>query len=238
MTNKRTKRLPKIILGQFSVLFLICVVALILVFYSQGYKFDWKYLRVYKTGMVLLVTDPIPDHILINGTEEGNSTEFTKTFVPGYYDIEITKDGYQNWQRSILIEAEKLKSFKNIELFRDNPAVTDLSNQSKIDFLNAPNSYLAENSKNDIVSNDYEIWVNGALLTRFSSKINSPIWYTDNDHIVFQTGNEIRVIERAGFNNTLLVTLSSDAPTKFALGNRGIDLYFLDGSVYKQATIR
>jgi hypothetical protein len=188
--------------------------------------------------MILLITDPAPDHIIINGKDEGSSDQFNKTFTAGYYDIDITKVGYQDWHRSIFVEAQKLAAFKNITLFSATPKISDLVDQAKIDFLNTPNSYLAENSPDDLTFNQYEMWVNGNLLTRFSTPINSPIWYPDNDHIIYQTGNEIRVIERSGHNDLLLVKLGSTNPTKFTIGNKGRELYYLDGSVYKQAVIR
>ncbi|MFA7243702.1 MAG: hypothetical protein WC080_00155 [Patescibacteria group bacterium] len=238
MTNKRVKRLPKIILGQLAVILVIVIIASGLIFYAQGYKINLKNFKVIRTGMILLVTDPTPDHIVINGIEENNTSEYSKTFTSGYYDITISKDKYQNWHRSVFIDPGKLVTFKEIKLFLKDPEVSELTDQSKINFLNTPNSYLAENSTNDLTFNRYEIWVNGSLLTRFSSQINSPMWYPDDDHIVYQIGNEIHVIDKSGYNDTKLVTLSTNNPTRFTIGNKGRELYFLDGESYKIADIR
>lgn len=236
--NKRSKRLPKIILGQLAVIFVIAVLGLTLVFYSQGYKINWKNFKVIKTGMVLLFSDPKPDEIVLNGKDYGDSSQFSKTLDPGYYDISIKKERYQDWQRTIYIAPEQLYAFKNITLFLREPKISDLAEQSKIDYLNSPNSYLAENYNNDLSFNQYEIWVNNRIITRFSSPISAPVWYPDNDHVVYQIKNEIRVIEITGFNDELLVTLSTDTPTKFIVGNKGRELYFLDNGQYKVARIR
>lgn len=238
MNNKRSQRLPKIILGQLSVIFIIAALGLALVFYSQGFKINWKNFKVIKTGMVLLYTDPEPDQIIINGKDWGNAKKFSHTLDPGYYDITIKKDKYQDWQRTVYIAPEQLYALKDITLFYSNPKVSELSDQSKIDYLNAPNSYLAENYKNDLSYNKSEIWVNGRLVTRFSQEINSPVWYPDNDHVVYQIKDEIHIIEISGFNDKLLVKLASALPTKFAVGNKGKELYFLDDGAYKTARIK
>jgi hypothetical protein len=98
---------------------------------------------------------------------------------------------------------------------------------------------LAQKNNSGLTNQGYEIWNNNTLITRFSEPVSKAIWYTsDQDHIVFQQGNEIRVIELSGSNDTLLVTLSSGNPASFILNDKGDRLYFKDGDSYKVAEIR
>lgn len=238
MYNKRVKRLPKIIAGQLLVTATIAVVASFLIFYSQGYKINWKTFKFYKTGMILLISDPEPDKISINNIAYEPKTQFSKNFTPGYYDFVISKENYYDWKRTIYIESERLEAFKEIKLFLATPKLSELSDQSKINFLNSPNEYLAENSKYDLRYNGHELWANDSMITRLSRPVLSATWYPDYDHIVYQVENEIRIVEISGYNDTLLVRLSKDTPTRFVIGNKGKELYYLDNDVYHQAQIR
>ena len=237
MHNNRVKRLPKIIAGQLIVSAVIIIIASLLILYSQGYKMNWKTFKFYKTGMVLLISDPMPDRISISGIDYEPRTQFSKNFTPGYYDIKISKDLYQDWSRTIYIAPERLDAFKDITLFLKAPKITALADQGKIGFLNSPNEYLAVNSKNDLRFQSHEIWVNNMIVTRLSKPIVSAVWYPDFDHVVYQAGDEIRIIENEGFNDTLLIKLSSDVPSKFAIGNKGRELYYTDNNQYYQAQI-
>lgn len=238
MYNKRVKRLPKIIAGQLIVTAVIAVIASFLVFYSQGYKINWETFKVYKTGMILLISDPEPDKISINNIAYEPKAQFSKNFTPGYYDVAVSKEKYVEWKRTTYIDPEKLDAFKDIKLFLARPTISVLDNQGKIDFLNTPSSYLAENSKYDLRYNGHELWANDSMVTRLSRPVLSATWYPDYDHIVYQVENEIRIVEISGYNDTLLAKLEKDTPTRFVIGNKGKELYYLDNDVYYQAQIR
>jgi hypothetical protein len=88
------------------------------------------------------------------------------------------------------------------------------------------------------VSNGYEIWVGEKLVTRFSEPILNVSWYPDLSHIIFQEGNEIRVIDKNGKNDTLLIKMNQSGPARFTVGGKGEELYFVDNGKYKVAKIR
>ncbi len=236
--NQRHKRIPQILLKQLLVSIGIIFVALALIIYSQGYRVNWQYLRLYKTGLIYLNISPRPDKIIVGCEEFNGKEEFAQNSLPGDYHLVIKKSGYVDWNGEIKVESEVVTSYKNIKLFKENPELALLTDQSKIEFLNAPETVLAENARGELAFNKYEIWVNGSLVTRFSKEITNVSWYPDMKHILFQQGAEIRVIEDSGFNNTLLAKLSSDKQTRFAVGNREQELYFLDDGIYKKAIIR
>lgn len=238
MTNQRSKRLPKIFLGQFLVAFVILIIALTLIFYAQGWRINFNTLKIYKTGLFLLSSSPIPDKIFIGNNEFNGKKEFTQNLLPGSYKVRALKNGYVEWSREITIKPEMVSYYNNVILIRQDIKVENLVDQSKIIFLNSPDTILVENAKDKLAFNKYEIWTDDRLITRFSEPISNVKWYPDMQHIIFQQGDEIRIIDNGGFNNILLVKLSSAEQTRFQIGGQGQELYFFDNGEYKKAIIK
>ncbi|OQA02788.1 MAG: hypothetical protein BWY68_00917 [bacterium ADurb.Bin400] len=76
------------------------------------------------------------------------------------------------------------------------------------------------------------------MVARFSKPVIRAMWYPDLEHIVYQQGKQIRVMEKTGLNDTLLVELSSDSPTVFTIGNKGQELYYADNGEYYWTNIK
>lgn len=238
MSNQRRNRIPQIVAGQLSVTLLIVIVSVILIFYAQGWRINLKNFKIYKTGLVYLMISPVPDKIFIENKEYKGKNEFYLNLVPGDYDIKVTKDGYVDWSKNIKIQEEIVTSEKNVVIFLEKPQISELTDQSKIDYLNSPDNALAENARNKLAYNKYEIWSDDKLVTRFSEPISNVVWYPDYEHILYQKNNHIGIIGKDGYNNINLVDLSSTTQTKFAIGGQGKELYFIDNGQYKKAIIQ
>ncbi|MCX6808548.1 MAG: hypothetical protein NTW50_02685 [Candidatus Berkelbacteria bacterium] len=236
--NRRTKLLPKIILGQLGAALVIAFLAYGIIFYAQGNRYDFKTFKVLKTGILLLSMTPKDAKITINKKDYDWQSGETMNFPPAKYEIVVSKDSYTPWSTNIKIEPSSVNIYNNVVLFLGQPEVDTLTDQSKISLLNTPSDILANSAAASLNYSDYEIWVNQNLVTRFSTPIRRAIWYSDQKHIVYQQGSEIRILEISGTNDALLVTLSSDKTTNFVVGNNGTELYFVDGGVNKIARIR
>lgn len=236
--DRRTRLMGKIILGQLAFGILISVISLSLIAYGLGYRLDTSNFKIVKTSVVYFEFSPRDVTISINGESDTSLTSYVKNIRPGLYNIVISKSGYTPWTEQLRAESGAVYDFRKIVLFSSNIIIDVLSDQSKINQVNAPVDILAANSPGELSNSDYEIWIGDKLVTRFSEPIKSAIWYPDLNHIVYQQGNQIRVIEADGQNDTLLVTLTSSAKTRFAIGGRGAEIYYLDGDLYKVATIR
>ncbi|MFA7254198.1 MAG: hypothetical protein WC107_06645 [Patescibacteria group bacterium] len=237
--DRRTKLLPKIILGQLLVGAIIFCLAIALIRYAQGYRIDFQSFRMIKTAVLVLDYQPKDAKVLLNGkSAKYLRTSFAKNLLPGFYNISVEKEGYTPWQMPLNMPTESVNVFKDIVLFKKEIEISELIDQRKIAILNEPVSLLAQKSENGLFMNSNEIWVGNQLVTRFSTQLKKVIWYSDMYHIVFQAGNEIRVIEKNGMNDTLLATLSQETVATFNINNRGDELYFIDGGQYKIAKIR
>lgn len=239
MNNKRTKRLPRIIINQLLVGILMALIALSVIFYAEGYRLNLVNMRVIKTGVLFLSSSPKGASIVLNNKKLNVKTPYATNLTAGNYSTKVEMTGYKTWSANFKINAGLVTEFEQIILFKDNPEISNLSDQRKIDLLNSPVNHLAvNNEKNILIDNGYEIWQNSNLVTRFSKPVQGVIWYPGLNYILYQQGNQIRVIEKTGINDTHLITLSSENSARFTVNNRGDELYFLDNNQYKVAKIR
>lgn len=236
--DRRTRLLPKIILGQVSVGLIVVAISLGIISYARGYRLDLSTYKFVKTGVLYLEFEPHDVTVTWNNYSKERSSNFLENLLPGFYNIIISKKGYTPWQLKLQVQSESVNDFGKIILFRSDIAVSILSDPDKIALLRTPTDALATNAPDQLLYNEHEIWVGDRLVTRFAETIQKAVWYPDLSHIVYQQGKEIRIIEGNGQNDTLLATLSTDKPTVFTIGNRSSELYFQDGEIYKMATIR
>lgn len=112
----RTRNILFIIL---SILFLIT--APIVVFYSLGWRFDWETKKIVQTGVFYFRVWPKSAQLYLDG-EFKDKTDFffnstsVSDLLPGEYKIEIKKEGYHDWQKTLVIEKRKVTEAKNIVL--------------------------------------------------------------------------------------------------------------------------
>ncbi|MDO8444194.1 MAG: hypothetical protein Q7S80_01665 [bacterium] len=236
--DRRTRLLPKIIFGQFSVGLIVACISLGIIFYAEGYRLNFSTLKIVKTGVLYLEFQPHDVTVTRNNLSKNKSSNFVENLTPGFYNISISKPGFIPWQLQLQVQSQSVNDYSKIILFRSDVVTADLIDQNKIALLSAPTDVLATNAPDQLLFSEHEIWIGSDLVTRFAGTIQKAIWYPDLSHIVYQQGKELRVIEISGKNDTLLATLSSDKPTIFVIGNRGTELYFQDGDQYKVATIR
>ncbi len=236
--DRRTRLLPKIILGQLGVSLIIACISISVIFFAEGYRFDLATFKIVKTGVLYLEFEPHDVTVSWNNTSKGESSSFVENLTPGFYSVSVAKPDFVTWKASLQVTSQSVNDYSRIVLFRSKIATSNLTNTDKIALLTAPTDVLASNAPDQLLFNDHEIWIGNQLVTRFANPIQNAVWYPDLYHIVYQQGKAIRVIESNGQNDTLLATLSNDTPTIFAIGNRGSELYFQDGGGYKVAVIR
>lgn len=218
---------------------LVTAIALFVLAYAEGNRINFKRLKIIKTGLISLEYLPKDASIFINGKQAKSAKTFARNLTPGVYVFKIAKDTYSTWQFELNIEPQSINVYNDVILFKSAPVLGSLTDARKIALLKSPSDVLVgKTDPNGLFSNDYEIWVNAQVISRFSTPIRQVEWYSDNSHIIFQQGKEIRVIEKNGDNDTLLVALTQDTISRFAISSDGQELYYVDGTDYKVAKIR
>jgi len=78
------------------------------------------------TGLLAASSNPTGARIIIDGKATNQVTNDTINLKPGRYDVEISKEGFTSWKKSMLIESE-LVSTTDAHLFRSVPSLTPLT---------------------------------------------------------------------------------------------------------------
>lgn len=233
--SKRFKKMLLIILFWAVLAVSFLFFAFLIVLKANGYQLNYKTWHVIKTGMIILNGEPKDVTIRINHkTLKTGFPERLSNLTIGTYDIEISRENYQGWSKTVNVEPSLALIHEDIILFRNEPSEQDLSENITVDKLRGQFSSAAR----DLRIEDSEIFLNDILVTRFSQKILAATMYPDNKHIVFQTGSELRVIDIDGSNNKLLINLESAEPSVFSFTNKGSTIIYLDEGILKARNIR
>jgi hypothetical protein len=209
---------------------------------ANGYIINLKSKSVLKTGMIYLKTDPRDVQIYLNN-EFNSSKSPTKisNLTAGRYDIKISKDKYQDWQKTLTVEEGLVNIEDNVVLFLKDAVNYPVSDDEKNAFNKLPNQLLTSDVK--IIDNS-EIWVpdpdnagQEKLVTRLSTPIKSAIYYSDKQHILFQIKNEIHVVDLDGSNNIKLIELPSEDTATFFVDQKGEFLYYSSQGEIKKMKI-
>lgn len=111
---------------------LFFVVGSIFVVYSFGYRLDAANWKIVQTGGLNVKTTPKTTEIILDGEKINKkaglfSNEiFLQSLIPGIHDLEVSKEGYFTWKKSINIEPEMVNSFSNIVLMPKNALEEEL----------------------------------------------------------------------------------------------------------------
>ncbi|MCD5396289.1 MAG: PEGA domain-containing protein [Candidatus Pacebacteria bacterium] len=137
-----------------SLVFWFLVFSLIFVFYSQGYRFDFSKRKIVQTGGLFLKISPPGVSIYLNDklikkTNFLFDSLFLNNLIPGEYKIQIEKDGYHSWSKTLPVEELKVTEAKYIRLFPKKLNFKDLEkNIQDIYLLNNQEIILQRNTNN------------------------------------------------------------------------------------------
>jgi len=129
-------------------LFLFLSVAPLIIFYSQGYRFDLESKRITQTGGLFLRVIPKSVEIYLNyhspaAPELMKKSDFffgtalIENLLPKKYKIKVIKEGYYPWEKSLEIREKEVTEAKNIVLIPENPDFSILTGEAK-DFWFSP----------------------------------------------------------------------------------------------------
>ena len=143
-----TKKTRLIILAVCAVLFFIITPYILL--YSLGYRVDFKKFKIVATGGVYVKALPQGATISID-SHAGNTTNalfnyvFEQNLLPGAHSVAIKKDGYYDYQKSLLVKEQSVTKLEHVILIKKNIAFTVLD-------ANANYFYIAPDGKNILLA--------------------------------------------------------------------------------------
>jgi hypothetical protein len=101
------------------ILFLIIAV-------TRGYRPNLQKKSLVSTGILAISSDPKAAKVYVNGKLEG-VTDINLNLEPGEYQVEIKKEGYNSWQKTVKLKGELVLTLEAL-LFPINPSLSPLTN--------------------------------------------------------------------------------------------------------------
>jgi len=195
--------------------YLVLVVAFLIlgffiVTYAAGYTIDFKNRQVSKTGLINLTVRTPDTMVYLNKKFVGNGNMVLRSLEPGDFTVEIKKDGFHDWSKTINLHEQEAVSLSNIVLFLKDPIIEQYDPK------------LTEKTLSDMANFDAitvsggEIFQNNYFLTRLSTDVYGASWYPDRKQIIFSSDGFLRVIDLDGSNMVELFKKDSRSYVTFA----------------------
>lgn len=229
-----TKRVRTIIFFLFVFLFILATPSVI--FYSQGYRIDFESRKVVQTGGLYFRVMPGRAEVYLNGklsksTSMITNSAYIENLLPKNYGIEIKKDGYHSWQKTLEVRERGVTEAKNIVLFPESTQFV-MTNKTYPKIITSATS----TDKKKIVKYDnYELRVVFAekkeeiFLTRFSEKIGDIFWLNDY-YLIFNVGNKIKIAEIDDRDGLNIVDLAELEKPEILWDKNAGKLYVISGN--------
>lgn len=112
--------------------------SIFLIAYARGYRLDLKSRSLTSKGIISFTSNPKTAKIYLNNKFNG-VTDTNLTLNPGVYDIEIKKEGYNNWKKKIVLKGELVVNI-DATLFPINPSLSPITNLGIIKAIPLDNS--------------------------------------------------------------------------------------------------
>lgn len=138
------KKLRRITFYIFLIIFLILVPVITL--YALGYSFDWDKKTFTATGAIYLKSYPSRAEIYINDKLRGRTNKLIGRLLPKAYDIEIIKEDYHSWEKTLTVKPGIVTKSNNILLIPFNPKISLADKENEI-YSSFENPYLISLTK-------------------------------------------------------------------------------------------
>ncbi len=127
----------KIIYRIFFVLVFLAILGLIIAF-ARGYRLDLTKQSLTPTGIISISAFPKASKVYVNGQLKG-VTDINLTLPPDSYNIEVKKDGYTNWNKTVKLKGEIVLT-EDVLLYPLNPSLSPLTNLGVVKAIPLPQS--------------------------------------------------------------------------------------------------
>ncbi|MDX1535283.1 MAG: carboxypeptidase-like regulatory domain-containing protein [Candidatus Spechtbacterales bacterium] len=140
-----TKQIRKRLFYLFAIIFFATIP--LIVFYTQGYRVDFDELKVVETGGMDLDISNSGTRVYLNDELEKETififrSAVFRNILPGTYKVLIEKTGYQDWVKTVQVEAGRVAKYISIRLFPQEMQKTEILTDVR-DISMSPNDRFA-----------------------------------------------------------------------------------------------
>lgn len=131
--NKKRQKKKYLLLMYGLLGIAIAIATVVLVYLVNGYSIDKQTGEVIQNGLIYVDTKPESAEIYLNGQKQRGRTDARLVVPAGTYDIQLRRDGYQNWQRELTLEGGSLRRLSYARLIPE-----ELETEVALDLTAAP----------------------------------------------------------------------------------------------------
>lgn len=125
-----TLRLRRLLYTISFILFFLT--APVLVLYTAGFRYDFRYNRVVETGSLVIRSNPEKADIYLDGQLYHQATPtIVNDLLPGKLELKVSKEGFHDWAQTLQISARVTAFEENIKLYPKNAPQTLIPGEIK-----------------------------------------------------------------------------------------------------------
>ncbi len=109
-----------------AVIILFILLSTSIILYARGYRVDVLNRKLSPTGILAISSNPKAAKVFVNGEFKG-VTDLNLSLTPGSYTIDIKKDGFIPFSKTLVLRGELVEAIDPI-LFPQNPSLSPLTN--------------------------------------------------------------------------------------------------------------
>jgi len=117
--KQKRRRSLLLFTGYFLFIVVIIMSTVILVFRASGYDRDQKTGKIIQNGMLFIANEPESSAITINGQKRSERTTARIALPADSYKVDLTRDGYRAWHKTIAIDGGSVEQVRYPRLFPD-----------------------------------------------------------------------------------------------------------------------
>lgn len=200
------------------------------VYYSLGYKINWTTHKIQQTSILNINSNnkTLNPEVFINGKSFGKKLPVRVNYLfPDTYSVELKKAGYQAFKLDVELQPNRVFNLDNLILVKTNPKVEELD----------PNTFIDKLNKTGIHLNGYELWVDDNLITRSSENILNASWFPDNEHLVYQAGKTVWLLDVQANITQKITDLTIDVPLNYGFAANGKQFIYQEDGKIKAVTL-
>jgi len=171
------------------IIIVFLVVAPALLTYAIGYRFDFEQNKIVQVGIISIETKPRDCQIYIDGVLHDKTTPtIINNLLPKRYTIEIKKEGYFTYTKTVDVNSGLSTVFPDIRLFKNDIKINMLDSDIIRSELSPDKKLLAYSTKNSFIILSINT---GKLIMEDSKKyeISDIFWSPDSSKIILTSSN-------------------------------------------------
>lgn len=238
-------------LGYVLIGIAIMIGTLVLVYQAYGFGLG-KNRTVIQSGLIFFSSQPHPANIYVNGTLKPAKTNTRLSLPAGIYSVQLKRDGYRNWQRTIDLTGGRIANFdypflfpvtltpKKIQSYTTAPGLSTQSPNRRWLLVEQPGTFInfevydLKNPTKPAAASPLSLPAN--LLTKATGSESWQLdeWADDNQHVLLQHlydgKTEFILVDRADPAQSLNLNSSLALPSSGAtvsLISKKYDQYYI-----------